>query len=165
MDLASEKKVKQELNQANGKLTGMLKIGTDAIKAEQKLVAKLEDELKHKAKVEEKKKNHFCLLRNHGDGVLFGDPPSFFPPLVAVLFYFFPCGIFFLSISVGFSYISKHTAVVSCIVLHQVTALSQLGGSCYVFSNFSSTNVLHLSSTRWQHCTISVNSDYTTVDI
>ena len=49
--LNSEKKSKKELAMANVKLNGMLKIGQDALKAEQELVQQLKGQLEEKAKV------------------------------------------------------------------------------------------------------------------
>ena len=60
--LEEERKKKKELASANVKLNGMLKIGQDAIKAEQDAVKQLQEQLdtisSHGSQVEKTKKNH-----------------------------------------------------------------------------------------------------------
>lgn len=49
--LEQERRSKKELASANVKLNGMLRVGQDAIKAEQDLVKQLQDQLTAKSKV------------------------------------------------------------------------------------------------------------------
>ena len=75
--LEEERKKKKELASANVKLNGMLKIGQDAIKAEQDAVKQLQEQLdtisSHGSQVEKTKKSNLLVCQEGWDVAEFRD--------------------------------------------------------------------------------------------
>ena len=81
--LEEERKKKKELASANVKLNGMLKIGQDAIKAEQDAVKQLQEQLdtisSHGSQVEKQKRKtsqgvELCVQLNYGPFIVSNEP-------------------------------------------------------------------------------------------